>query len=73
VSPDVQLNVRHNGGTAVDSNCHSRLSSTSGVLGFDFAKTTEAELNIMTSNWTVCRNKSWYKILLLNVKHLESW
>jgi hypothetical protein len=47
--------------------------STSDVLGFDFAKTTEAELNIMTSDWTVFRKKSWYKILLLNVKHLESW
>jgi hypothetical protein len=49
------------------------MCSTSGVLGFDFTKTTEAELNIMTSNWTVYRNKSWYKTLLLNVKYLESW
>jgi hypothetical protein len=47
------------------------MCNTSGVLGFDFAKTREAELNIMTSNWTVRRNKSWYKILLLNVKYLE--
>jgi hypothetical protein len=49
------------------------MCSTSGVLGFDFAKTTEAELNIMTADLTVCRNKSWYKILVLNLKHLESW